>query len=81
MVGSVRLTRSLAGAGLLDGYRLLVDAVAHGGDGHSPVFEEFDRAELSLVSSRILDSRVVALEYRPAAWECAGDADAVLAGA
>ncbi len=81
VVGSVRLTRSLAGAGLLDGYRLLVDAVAHGADGHSPVFEEFDRAELSLVSSRILDSRVVALEYRPAAWEHAGEADAVLAGA
>jgi dihydrofolate reductase len=81
VVGSVRLTRSLAGAGLLDGYRLLVDAVAHGDDGHSPVFEAFDRTELSLVSSRILDQRVVALEYRPAAWGRPEEADAILAGA
>jgi dihydrofolate reductase len=81
VVGSVRLTRSLAGAGLLDGYRLLVDAVAHGGDGHSPVFEEFDRNGLRLVSSRILDSRVVALEYRLAAREDAEESGALLAGA
>lgn len=81
VVGSLRLTRSLAGAGLLDGYRLLVDAVAHGGDGHSPVFEELDRTGLRLVDSRLFDSRVVALEYRAADTEHAEESGVVLAGA
>ena len=63
VVGSVRLTRALARAGLLDGYRMLVDAVALGGHRPGPVFEDGDETEQRLVGSRILDSRVVALEY------------------
>ena len=76
VVGSVRLTRSLARAGLLDGYRMLVDAVALGGKRPGPVFEDGDETEQSLVGSRILDSRMVALEYA-VAGDTAGRRDAL----
>ena len=63
VVGSRALARSLSRAGLLDGYRQLMDAVALHGRSPGPIFEDCDRTDLSLESSRILDSRLVELEY------------------
>ena len=64
IVGSVALTQTLAGLGLLDGLRLLVHPVALGGDGRKPIFEGYGMTGLELADATVLDSDVVALEYR-----------------
>ena len=61
--GSVELVRSLLQLGLIDRLRLQVYPVALGATGTKPVFAGFDRTRLRLAESRVLDGRVVHLDY------------------
>jgi dihydrofolate reductase len=63
IAGSVSIGQQLARAGLLDGYRLMIHPVVLGAAGYKPVFAGFDLTRLRLFRSRVLDARVVAVEY------------------
>ena len=65
--GSVEVVRSLLRAGLVDRLVLLVHPVILGDKGGKAIFGDLARTDLQLASSEVLDGRVVALEYRPAA--------------
>lgn len=63
--GSAELARDLMRLGLIDEYRLWVHPVVLG-DG-TPLFENFkDRIDLKLVDTRVFDTGVCILRYRPA---------------
>jgi dihydrofolate reductase len=61
--GSVALVRSLLRLGLLDRLRLQVYPAALGTTGTKPIFEGFDRTNLKLADSKVLDGQVVLLDY------------------
>jgi dihydrofolate reductase len=62
--GSVNLVQGLMKLGLLDELRLQVHPIVFGSDGRKPVFEGVEKTNLHLLQASVLDSRVVALEYR-----------------
>jgi dihydrofolate reductase len=62
--GSVALVRSMLKLELLDRLRLQVYPVVLGTTGTKPIFEGFDRTTLQLVGSRVLDGKVVLLDYQ-----------------
>lgn len=63
--GSVDLVRSLIRLGLVDLLRLQVHPVVLGPAGGKPIFDGYPTTDLDLVRSRVLDSRVVVLDYEP----------------
>ena len=63
--GSVALVRSLLQLGLLDRLQLQVYPVVLGTTGTKPIFQGFDRTNLELVTSTVLDGQVVLLDYQP----------------
>jgi dihydrofolate reductase len=63
--GSVALVRSLLQLGLLDRLQLQVYPVILGTTGTKPIFQGFDRTNLELVTSTVLDGQVVLLDYQP----------------
>jgi dihydrofolate reductase len=65
MIGSVSVVRDLAAAQLLDQLRLVVFPIVLGPDGEEPIFAGHLRTNLELVASRVLDGRLLALDYRP----------------
>ena len=66
-IGSMALVSSLMKLGLVDLLRVTIFPVALGPDGREPMYAGFPRGEFELVTNRVLDSRLVMLEYRPAA--------------
>lgn len=66
-IGSLTLVRSLMELGLVDRLRMMVFPLTLGGDGRKPAYAGYPRAGLRLADTRVLDSRVVLLEYRPGA--------------
>ncbi len=64
-IGSISLVKSMIEVGLVDRLRLMVFPVVLGSAGREPVFAEYARTKLELVSSRALDSRIMLLEYGP----------------
>lgn len=64
-VGSLSLVQQLLGAGLVDHLRLLVFPLVVGATGERPVFEHVGDFELQLQEQRLLDGRIVLLDYRP----------------
>ncbi|MEU6432553.1 dihydrofolate reductase family protein [Microbispora sp. NPDC046973] len=64
-IGSLTLVRSLLELGLVDRLRLMVFPLTLGGDGREPAYAGYPRTGLELARTRVLDSRVVLLEYRP----------------
>ena len=66
-IGSIRLVKSLAKLGLVDRLRLMVFPLILGGTGKEPIYSDYPRVPLKLVGTKVLDSRLVLLEYRPAA--------------
>lgn len=52
-------------AGLVDRLRLVVFPHVLGKAGQEPVFADYPETGLSLVSTTVLDSRLVVCEYRP----------------
>jgi dihydrofolate reductase len=64
-MGSLSLARQLVGAGLVDRLRLMVFPLVAGPFGREAAFEGVNSADLELVSHRVLDGRVLLVEYRP----------------
>jgi dihydrofolate reductase len=65
-IGSLSLVRSMLGLGLVDRLRIMIFPLTLGDAGREPAYVGLPRAGLELVSSKVLDSRLVLLEYRPA---------------
>ncbi len=66
-IGSMRLVRSLVKLGLIDRLRLMVFPLILGETGKEPMYVEYPRVPLELVGTKVLDSRLVSLEYQLAA--------------
>lgn len=64
-IGSIRLVKSLAKLGLIDRLRLMVFPLILGGTGKEPIYADYPRLPLELVGSKVLDSRLILLEYHP----------------
>jgi len=63
-IGSLSVVKALLEAGLVD--RLMVFPQILGETGREPIFAGLPDIDLELVSTNVLDGRLVALEYRPA---------------
>ncbi|WP_019588192.1 dihydrofolate reductase family protein [Deinococcus apachensis] len=64
-MGSLSLVRQLLAAGLVDRLRLVVCPLALGQTGLEPIFQGLPDLGFDLLSTRILDERVLLLAYRP----------------
>jgi dihydrofolate reductase len=64
-MGSLSLSRQLMSAGLVDRLRLMIFPLIAGDAGREPFFADMASADLELVHQRVLDGRVLLLEYRP----------------
>jgi dihydrofolate reductase len=64
-IGSMTLVSSMIRAGLVDLLRVTIFPLTLGADGREPAYADFPRAEFELAGSKILDSRLVMLDYRP----------------
>jgi dihydrofolate reductase len=66
VLGSISIMRQLVEAGLLDGLRLTVCPLVLPKTGVERIFEGFEDTGFELASTKVLDGRVLVLEYRPA---------------
>jgi dihydrofolate reductase len=66
-IGSITLVKNMMKLGLVDRLRLMIFPLIVGDAGREPVYAGHAQAGLELTSTRVLDSRLVLLEYRPAA--------------
>ncbi len=64
-LGSMSLVRQLLASGLVDRLKLVVCPLVLPQTGSEPTFEGLPDTGLDLLSSRVLDGRVLLLEYRP----------------
>jgi dihydrofolate reductase len=64
-IGSVSLVKSMMQLGLVDRLRLMVFPVVLGTGGREPIYAGYSQTGLELVDHKVLDSRIVLLEYRP----------------
>jgi dihydrofolate reductase len=64
-IGSMALVSSLMKLGLVDLLRVTIFPVTLGPDGREPMYAGFPRGEFELITNRVLDNRLVLLEYRP----------------
>lgn len=64
-VGSLSVARQLISAGLVDRLRLITFPLFAGPDGREPAFADVASTDLDLVDHRVLDGRVLLVEYRP----------------
>jgi len=64
-IGSISLVRSLIRLGLVDRFRLMIFPLILGDAGREPISTGYQRTRLELVDTKVLDSRLVLLEYRP----------------
>jgi dihydrofolate reductase len=63
--GSLSLARQLLGAGLVDRLRLMTFPLMAGPAGRDAAFADMASADLELAGHRVLDGRVLLVEYRP----------------
>jgi dihydrofolate reductase len=66
-IGSLTLARSLLELGLVDRLRVTIFPLLLGDAGREPAYAAYSRAGLELAGTRVLDSRIVMLDYRPSA--------------
>lgn len=66
-IGSIRLVKSLAKLGLIDRLRLMVFPLILGETGKEPIYADYPRVPLELADTKVLDSRLILLEYLPTA--------------
>ena len=64
-LGSLSLIRQLLVAGLVDGLKLVICPLILPQTGIEPLFEGLPDIGFDLLSTRVLDGRVLLLEYRP----------------
>ena len=65
MIGSVSLLHSLMEQGLVDVYRLIVFPQILGATGEVPIHAGLPDLDLELTDTRVLDGRLVVLDYAP----------------
>ena len=63
-IGSISLVKSMMQVGLVDRLRLIVFPVILGAAGREPIFAGYPRTGLELIDTKVLDSRLIVLEYR-----------------
>jgi len=51
--------------GLVDRLRLMVFPLILGSAGREPIYDGYPQAGLELIDTKVLDSRLILLEYRP----------------
>jgi dihydrofolate reductase len=76
ILGSLSVVRQLASAQLLDALRLAVCPLALPVSGIEPIFDGWDDSGLQLASHKLIDERVLVLEYGPAGEPPGEDDDA-----
>ena len=64
-IGSLSLVRSLLDLGLVDRLRVAIFPLVLGDAGFEPAFVGYHRADLQLTGTRVLDSRIIVLDYHP----------------
>ncbi|MFG3341308.1 dihydrofolate reductase family protein [Glycomyces sp. NPDC048151] len=64
-MGSLSVVRQLLNAGLVDRLRLMVFPLLVGPGGREAMLEGVEEAELDLVDQRVLDDRILLIEYAP----------------
>jgi dihydrofolate reductase len=64
-IGSLTLVRGLLELGLVDRLRVTLFPLVLGDAGFEPAFAGYHRAGLQLTGTRVLDSGIVMLDYRP----------------
>lgn len=64
-IGSISLVKSMMQLGLIDRLRLIVFPVILGVVGREPIYAGYPRTGLELIDTKVLDSRLIVLEYRP----------------
>lgn len=63
-IGSISLVKSMMELGLVDRLRLMVFPLILGSAGREPIYAGYPQANLELIDTKVLDSRLVLLEYR-----------------
>ncbi len=64
-IGSISLVKSMMQLGLVDRLRLIVFPIILGSAGREPIFAGYPQGSLELIDTKVLDSRLILLEYRP----------------
>ncbi|WP_216901648.1 dihydrofolate reductase family protein [Nocardia alni] len=64
-IGSLSIARQLADAGLVDRLRLMTFPLLAGNAGRDAAFAGMSSGDLELVDHRVLDGRILLIEYRP----------------
>jgi dihydrofolate reductase len=64
-IGSISLVKSMEQLGLVDRLRLIVFPLILGSAGREPIFAGYPQGSLELIDTKVLDSRLILLEYRP----------------
>jgi dihydrofolate reductase len=64
-IGSISLVKSMMQLGLVDRLRLMVFPIILGSAGREPIFVGYPQTSLELIDTKVLDSRLILLEYRP----------------
>jgi len=63
-IGSISLVKSMMQLGLVDRLRLMVFPLILGSAGREPIFAGYPQGSLELIDTKVLDSRLILLEYR-----------------
>lgn len=63
-IGSISLVKSMMQLGLVDRLRLMVFPLILGSAGREPIYAGYPQAALELIDTKVLDSRLILLEYR-----------------
>ena len=64
-IGSISLVRSMMQLGLVGRLRLMIFPIILGSVGREPIYSGYELAHLELMDTKVLDSRLMLLEYRP----------------
>ena len=64
-IGSLSVVKGLLVEGLVDRLRLIVFPQILGDTGREPLFADLPDIDLELIDTKVLDGRLVTLEYRP----------------
>jgi dihydrofolate reductase len=64
-IGSIQLVSSMMHHGLVDRLRLMIFPVILGDTGQEPIYAALQRTALQLIETKVLDARLVLLEYGP----------------
>ncbi|HUN63353.1 MAG TPA: dihydrofolate reductase family protein [Candidatus Sulfotelmatobacter sp.] len=63
-IGSIRLVRNMMRFQLVDRLRLMIFPVVLGSAGRESIYAGYEKTSFELIGSRILDARIVLLEYK-----------------